>query len=142
MKRAPDADHVLILYDGVCAFCDSSVHWLLDRDPKGVFRFAPLQGGTAQALRARHPEIPEDIDTLVVVDAPGGDERVQLRAQAVLRILEELPSPWSRFRALRVLPVPLLDLAYRAFARLRYRLFGRLDACRIPSEDERARMLP
>ena len=142
MTLALDDAQVLILYDGVCGFCDASVHWLLDHDPDGVFRFAPLQGGTAQALRQRHPEIPTDIDTLVVVDALGGDERVYLRATAVLRILEELPAPWRRLRAVRVVPGPLLDLAYRAFARLRYRVFGRLDACRVPSPDERARMLP
>ena len=142
MQPDPDHTQILILYDGVCAFCDASVQWLLDRDEHGVFRFAPLQGGTAEALRQRHPEIPEDIDTLVVVDTGSGEERVQLRADAVLRIVETLPAPWCRLRVFRVLPVALLDLAYRVFARFRYRVFGRLDACRVPTAEERARMLP
>lgn len=142
MKPAPADAQVLILYDGLCAFCDASVHWLLDRDAANVFRFAPLQGATAKGLRQRHPGIPDDLDSLVVVDTLGGDERVYLRSAAVLRILAELPSPWRQLRALGVLPGSLLDLAYRAFARLRYRMFGRLDACRVPSADDRARMLP
>lgn len=133
-----DDASLLILYDGVCVFCDTSVRWLMERDPRAAFRFAPLQGGTAAELRLRHPEIPEDIDTLVVVEG----ERVYLRSAAVLRIVARLPAPWRWLRALRVLPDSLLDLLYRGFARVRYRVFGRMDACRVPSADERARILP
>jgi predicted DCC family thiol-disulfide oxidoreductase YuxK len=54
----------------------------------------------------------------------------------------ELPTPWRWLHAFDVLPAVLLDLLYRAFARVRYRVFGRMDACRVPSADERARILP
>ncbi len=139
----PVADaRVLILYDGVCVFCDRGVRWLMDRDPRGVFHFAPLQGGTAGPLRERHAEIPDDLDTLVVVETRGENEWVFLRSAAVLRIVAELPAPWRRLGVLRVLPTGLLDLLYRGFARIRYRVFGRMDTCRVPSEDERARILP
>ena len=77
----------IVLFDGVCNFCDGAVRWLLDRDRQGRLRFAPLQGATAAALRLRHPEIPADIDTLVLVEADAAGERVHLRSDAVLRVL-------------------------------------------------------
>lgn len=142
METAEPRDHLLILFDGVCGFCNAGVTWLLDRDPREVLRFAPLQGETAASLRRRHDEIPADIDTLVVVDTREGQEKVFLRSAAVVRILGVLESPWRHFRLLRLVPAPLLDLGYRAFARLRYRIFGKRDTCRVPSPEERTRMLP
>jgi predicted DCC family thiol-disulfide oxidoreductase YuxK len=133
-------DHVL-LFDGECGFCDGAVRWLLARDPRRRLHFAPLQGETAAALRARHPEIPRDPDTVVLVERGPGGERVHLRSQAVLRTLALLESPWRHAAWLRVLPRRLLDAGYRAFARRRYRWFGRLDACRVPAPEERARFL-
>lgn len=131
----------IMLFDGVCAFCDGAVRWLMDRDPEGRLRFAPLQGETAAELRARHPEIPRDIETMVLVEGPPGRERVYFRSEAVFRTLEVLQSPWRHLARLRVLPRFLADAAYRLFARLRYRLFGQRDSCRIPTPAEAARFL-
>ena len=57
------------------------------------------------------------------------------------RVLDEVDGPWRRLRWLRWLPRAVTDLGYRLFARLRFRIFGRLDACRVPSPLERARFL-
>jgi predicted DCC family thiol-disulfide oxidoreductase YuxK len=139
---SPAAFQRLVLFDGVCGFCDATVRWLLDRDSEGRLHFAALQGETAAALRRRHPEIPDAIDALVYVDATDGSERVYLRSEAVFRIWAEVEPTRPLLRWLRRLPRPLTDLGYRLFARLRYRLFGRVDACRVPSPEERARFLP
>jgi predicted DCC family thiol-disulfide oxidoreductase YuxK len=132
----------LVLFDGVCGFCDAAVRWLLRHDPQGRLRFAPLQGAAAAHLRARHPEIPEGLETLVYVEARGGEgERVYLRSEAVFRACAQLPEAPRWIGWLARLPRGLTDLGYRALARLRYRLFGRLDACRVPGPGERERML-
>lgn len=138
---APASFERLVLFDGVCGFCDRLVGFLIERDAAARLRFAPLQGETAAALRARHPEIPVDLETLVYVDASGDSERVYLRSEAALRIFGELAGGWRRLRWLRVVPRPLRDAGYRLFARVRYRLFGRLSACRVPAPAERARFL-
>ena len=140
MSAASTATH-LVLYDGVCGFCDASVRWLLARDERAVFRFAPLQGSAAAALRERHPEIGGSLDSIAYVDASDGSERVHLRSEAVFRILAELDPPWRWLALLRWIPRPLTDLGYRIFARLRYRVFGRLDECRVPTPAERRRFL-
>ena len=132
----------LVFFDGVCNFCDGAVRWLVAHDPDGRLRFAALQGETAEALRRRHPQIPRDVDTMVYVDASGGVEQVYLRSQAVLRVWIEVAPERALPRWLLRLPLPVADLLYRPFASLRYRLFGKLAECRVPSPDERARFLP
>jgi GMP synthase (glutamine-hydrolysing) len=131
----------LVLFDGVCAFCDAAVRWLVAHDPSGRFHLAPLQGESAAALRARHLDFPDEGETLVYVEQQGGSERLHVRSDAVLRICAQLPAPWRWLVALQVLPRSLRDTLYAAFARIRYRVFGKLDDCRVPSLEERARFL-
>lgn len=135
--------HPLVLYDGLCGFCDATVSWLLRHDPEGRFRFAPLQGETAAALLARHPEVPADLDSIILVEAgPDGAERLSWHSTAAFRIGARLDQPWRALSWLRVLPRFLTDLGYRAFARIRYYIWGRREACRIPTPAERTRFLP
>jgi predicted DCC family thiol-disulfide oxidoreductase YuxK len=129
----------IVLYDGVCGFCNGSVRWLAAHDRDARLHYAPLQGATAAALRARHPEIPTELETIAYVEEDG---RVSMQSAAVFRVLRELPAPWRWIGALRgLLPHALWDAAYRAFARRRYRWFGRLEACPIPPPALRARIL-
>ena len=136
MSAVPD---LLLLYDGDCGFCDRSVQWVLERDVEQRFSFAPLQGDTAAALRDRHPVIPRDLDSMVLVRVRDQEERIFLRSAAVLRVAAELPGLWRCFGILLVLPGWLMDLFYRPVAALRYRLFGRIDQCRrvLPEEAHR-----
>jgi len=140
--NALPTDARVVLYDGVCGFCNGSVRWLIARDPEARLRFAPLQGETAAALRARRPEIPTEIETMVFVDVAPGGERVFVRSAAIFRMLAELRAPWRWIAPLRWLaPAALWDVAYRAFARRRYQWFGRLEACPIPTPEVRERFL-
>jgi predicted DCC family thiol-disulfide oxidoreductase YuxK len=94
--RGEEPPRRLVLFDGVCVFCDGAVRKLIAADPDASLRFAPLQGETAKALRARHPEIPLDLDTIVFVEAAGAEERIHLRTDAVIRIAALVPGPWRR----------------------------------------------
>ncbi len=132
----------LVLYDGVCGFCDGAVRWLLERDPAGRFCYAPLQGETTAWLRRLHPEIPIDLDTIVLVESENNRSRVFLRSDAVWRVFAELAGPWRWFAWLRWLPRSLRDYGYGQFARRRYHWFGRFEACRMPDAAERARFWP
>lgn len=127
-----------MLYDGVCGLCAKSVRWILRHERDHEIRFAPLQGDTAAAMRAKHPEIPADIETVVFVDG----ERVHLRSKAFLHMAKHLRAPWRWIHAFRWWPAVLGDLGYRLVAALRYKLFGKHDTCEIPSPEHRARFLP
>jgi predicted DCC family thiol-disulfide oxidoreductase YuxK len=132
----------LVLFDGVCGFCDRAVRWLLDHDPRGRLSFAPLQGETAAALRRLHPEIPLDLETLVLVETTEGISRVFLRTDALWRACAELTGAWRHLAWLRWVPRRLRDFGYALFVPRRYRWFGRLDACRVPDAAERSRFWP
>jgi predicted DCC family thiol-disulfide oxidoreductase YuxK len=127
----------IVLYDGTCGLCHRSVRWILRHERDATLQFAPLQGETAAALRARVAGIPVGLDSVVLVDG----DRAYLRSQAFLHAARHLRAPWRWGYAFRWLPGPLLDLGYRVIAALRYRLFGRAELCDVPSPAHRARFL-
>ena len=132
----------ILLYDGLCNFCDDTVQFILERDRTGTLTFAPLQGDFASGLMSRHPELAA-IDSLMLVRrSANGDEVVLVRSAAALAIAHYLGGVWRIAGLLaRVLPTSMRDAAYSAFARRRIRWFGRREACRIASPAERARFI-
>lgn len=132
-------------FDGECNVCDRSVRYLLGRDTSHELHYASLQGTTADALRAARPDVPRDIDTFVLAEPAAGEPagmRVRVRTDGLLRALELTGGRplWARLLALA--PRPVRDLGYRAFVSQRYRLFGRKDACELPTPKQRSRLLP
>jgi len=138
----PPPTDLVLLYDGLCGFCNRAVRFILARDPGGTMRFAPLQGEFARDLLARRPELSR-VDSLILVDHAGrpGEEHVATHSEAVLRIWNYVGGPWRVVNLLRLAPRPLRDWGYDRFARFRYRLFGRFDSCPIPAADVRARFI-
>ncbi len=126
-----------MLFDGVCNLCSRSVQFIIKRDAKRRFRFAPLQSETA---RQRMKAVGASLDGLegVVLIEHG---RAYFRSDAVLRIASRLRFPWPVAAALILLPRRCRDWAYDALARRRYRWFGRKDACMIPTQEWRDRFL-
>lgn len=129
----------MVYFDGVCGLCNRFVDFVLRRDRRGVFRFAPLQGGTAseRLSQGRRPGNPE-LRTLLVEDKDGVHEK----SEAVLRVLAELGGAWRLFGIAKRVPRALRDGLYDLLARNRYRLFGKRETCRLPTAGERARFLP
>jgi len=127
----------IVLYDGVCGFCNQSVQLILRNDRHGRFRFAALQSEVGQALLRRHGLPADDLDTFVLVE----DGRAYLRSTGALRVARGMGGAWRLLSVLRIVPRPLRDFAYDLFARNRYRMFGRLDACMLPPPEVRSRFL-
>jgi len=130
-------DGPILFFDGVCALCNQSVDAILRADTRGAIHFAPLQGETAKRLLPPLPADPEDW-TLVYLDERGIHEY----SDAAIEVSRRLGGFWALAGLLRAVPRALRDPVYRWIARHRYRWFGKWDACRVPSADERARFLP
>ena len=130
----------VLLYDGVCGFCNKSVQMILDHDRRGGMRFAALQGVYGQSVIERHPEL-RGVDSVVYVEPEPGGERVHVRSDAALRVAAYLGGFWKLFLAARVLPRPLRDYFYDLFARNRYKFFGKYDSCMLPPPEVRERFL-
>lgn len=134
-KAVREKSHPTIFYDGVCGLCDRFVQFVLAEDKSGIFRLAPLQGETAkQALG----EDAAALKSVVLVDEKGN--RFE-RSAAVLRILSWMGGLWTVARLFFLVPAPLRDVVYNFIARRRYRIFGKFDACKIPTPDQRSRFL-
>jgi predicted DCC family thiol-disulfide oxidoreductase YuxK len=133
---------LVLLYDGLCGFCDGAVQFILARDPRGAMKFAPLQGDFARGVLARHTAL-AGLDSLVLVRRrPDGTEHVLVESAAVVAIGHYLGGVWGVLGALlRLVPPFLRNAGYGAFARMRYRVFGKFDACPLPSAEQRARFL-
>lgn len=133
----------VVLYDGVCGLCHRGVRALMDLDRGRQLHFAPLQGETAAHLGVDwDPDAPPGDATFVFVDNTGVEPKHHERMDGVAAELEVI----DRFRALawalRRTPKPIADGLYRLIAASRYRLFGRLDQCELPTRSQRERFLP
>jgi len=138
------AGDVIVLYDGVCGLCSRIVSFLLPRDRARRIHFAALQGALAAGILGRHglPPVEGDPQSIILVEAPGTPhERLFHRSAAALRIARLLPGAWPALAAFWVVPRLLRDWVYDRVANNRYRIFGRLDACTLPSPENRARFL-
>lgn len=130
----------ILFFDGYCGLCNGFVDFVMARDPRAVFRFAPLQGETANA------RVPDDAVPYGDPGAPRSiiyweDGRIHRRSDAVLFALPRLGGVWKLVRLLRVIPRPLRDFVYDFIARNRYRWFGKRETCRLPGPGERERFL-
>jgi predicted DCC family thiol-disulfide oxidoreductase YuxK len=130
-------EHPILLFDGVCNLCNASVKFVLRHDPEGVFRFAPLQSAAAREYLMRYGIDPAALLSAIVIE----DGRCYLRSAAALRIVRRLPWPWKSLYVLRLVPRPLRDAGYDLIAKIRYRIFGRTEACMVPTPEIAARFL-
>jgi predicted DCC family thiol-disulfide oxidoreductase YuxK len=132
-----NAAAAVVLFDGVCVLCNGSVRFIAKRDPAGYYRFAALESPAGGALLERYGVRHVSADTFVLIE----DGRVYFRSDSGLRIARRLGFPWSWLYPLVWLPRWLRDPVYSLVAVNRYRLFGKLDACPVPSPELRRRFL-
>lgn len=125
----------LMLFDGVCHLCSTSVR-IADRlDRAGALRFTPLQSPYGRALALAHGIDPDTPSTFAFFD----QGRPRLRSDGALALLAR--TPWRWLGVLRLIPRPVRDAAYDGVAAHRYRLFGKAQTCMVPSERLRARFV-
>lgn len=127
----------IVLFDGVCNFCNSSINFVIERDSKGYFKFAPLQSEAGEELIAKHGIDTAETDSVILVE----DGKAYTHSSAALKIARHLDGIWKLGYWMIIVPRPLRDVVYRFIARHRYRLWGKRDACMMPTPDVRARFL-
>jgi predicted DCC family thiol-disulfide oxidoreductase YuxK len=126
----------IVLFDGVCNFCSEAVNFIIRRDHKKQFKFAPLQSKIGHALRAKHG-IEPGVDSIVLIE----DGQAFTHSTAAIRIAKRLGGVLSVSAILSVIPAGIRDAVYNKFAQNRYRFFGKKEVCMIPTQDLRDRFL-
>lgn len=138
----------ILLFDGVCNFCDSAVNFVIAHDSEGYFKFAPLQSETGKELTHKfglkfegEDSGTEDgsipIDSVILIE----NDKAYTHSSAALRVAKNLEGIWSWGYVFMVVPKFLRDFFYKLFARYRYRLFGRKDVCMMPTPELKQRFL-
>jgi len=138
----------VLLYDGACGLCASSVQLVLRHDPDGPLRFASLQGPFGRAVVARHDAL-HGVDSMIWVEPSGPAtagaeagtplERVYVRSDAVLRVCGYLGGAWSLLGIGAIVPRALRDGLYALVARHRHALAR--PVCVLPTDAQRARFI-
>lgn len=129
-------DFSLVLFDGVCNFCNASVNFMIAHDPAERFKFAALQSEVGQKSLAIFGMQTAVFDSVILIE----NGQIYQRSDAALRIARHLVG-WRWAWAFRFVPLFLRDAVYRLVANNRYRIFGKADTCRIPTAAERNRFV-
>lgn len=137
MTNPPELPYKIILFDGVCNFCNYWVNFVLDRDNKNIFKFTSLQSEKGQELLDIYNLPKNDFDSFILISK----DNVFNKSTAVFEIVRNLNCPYKIFLPLKLLPTFVTDFVYDLVAKNRYKLFGKRAICRIPTEEEKSKFL-
>lgn len=127
----------IILFDGVCNLCNSSVTYVIQRDKKDVFRFAALQEAAGQKLITTHGIDTSQTDSVILVDG----EKVYVKSTAALRIARHLGGAHPLLYGFMIVPKFLRNWVYDYIAKNRYKWYGKKESCMIPTPELKAKFL-
>lgn len=132
-----DIDRPVLLFDGVCSLCNSTLLAIVRLDGDGEILFAPLQSDVAKELLDRLEMDTDYFDSVVLVE----DGTASTKSDAILRVCRRLDGPAPLLYPLIHLPEEVRNGVYDFVADHRYQVFGRKDECPIPPERLRQRFL-
>ena len=121
----------LILFDGICNLCNSSVLFIISHDPHAYFSFTSLQSHTGQQILRRYALPASDFDSFIYIK----EGKLYDRSTAALHVLNDLGGLWRIIYVFIIIPKPLRDFVYDFFARHRYRWFGKRNSCMVPTPE-------
>ncbi len=127
----------LILFDGVCNFCNSSINFIIDHDPEKNFKFVPLQSELGQSVLKQFNKNTKDFDSVILLK----NNQLYQKSEAAIEITKHLSGAWKYLAVFGILPAFILDFFYDIIAKNRYRIFGKTETCRMPTPELRERFL-
>ena len=137
MSEGTENCHGVIVFDGICNFCNSCVNFIIARDDKNTFTFAPIQSQTGLEMLKKYNISSDNIDTFLLVK----NSKPLTKSDAALTIAKELRKPWNYLAILGFIPKPIRDYVYSLIARNRYKWFGKKEQCMIPTPELRKKFL-
>ena len=127
----------IILFDGVCNLCNSSVQFILKRDRMNLFQFASLQGHFGQELLRARQWKQDHFNSFILLEG----SIIYTRSTAVLRVCKHLGGIWGFAYAFMIIPKFLRDAIYNLIAKNRYKWFGRREECWVPTPELQGKFL-
>lgn len=125
------------MFDGVCNFCNYWVNFTIERDVKNLYKFAALQSDEGQLLLQQYNVDQINSESFILIRG----ENVYTKSTAALEISKNLSGPVKLLYPFIFLPKFIRDFIYDLVAKNRYKIFGKSEVCRIPTEREKAKFI-
>lgn len=132
-------DKQLILFDGVCNLCNSSVLYVIKRDKRNKFLFAPLQSKIGETIIKEFNIDTTETDSIILYNPE--NQKIYSKSTAALHIAKSLNSLVKLLAIFFIIPSFIRNWVYDFIARNRYRWYGKKDACMIPTPELKAKFL-
>lgn len=129
----------LILFDGVCNLCNSSVLFVIKRDKKDKFLFAPLQSAIGKALITEFNIDTEKTDSILLYNPE--KHSITYKSTAALRVAKRLNFPINAMVIFMIIPSFIRNWVYDFIAANRYKWFGKKESCMIPTPELQSKFL-
>jgi predicted DCC family thiol-disulfide oxidoreductase YuxK len=130
-------NHPIILFDGICNLCNSSVQFVIKHDEDGLFKFASLQSRAGEALLEKYSLPLNSFNSFLLID----NGRIYSRSSAALMVAKRLKGPVKLAYAFMIVPAFIRDAVYNVIAKNRYKWFGKKDECMMPTPALQSRFL-
>lgn len=127
----------IVVFDGVCNFCNGTVNFVIRQDKNATLRYATLQSDVGQQLLQQYGLPQTNFKSFVLIE--GG--KAYTRSAAVLRLSRHLAWYWRWSQIFWLVPKFVRDAVYDLVAQNRYRWFSKKSQCMIPTPEMRSRFL-
>lgn len=131
------SEHKIILFDGVCNLCNSTVVRVIKNDKTDLFRFTTLQGAVGQVIVTEHGIDTAKTDSIILID----NKKAFTKSTAALRIAKDLSGAYPLLYGFIIIPKPIRDWVYDYIAKNRYKWYGKKDSCMIPTPELKKKFL-
>ncbi|MBD0824517.1 thiol-disulfide oxidoreductase DCC family protein [Aestuariibaculum marinum] len=138
MKVAIPINKQLILFDGVCNLCNSSVNFIIKRDKKNTFLFTPLQSQLGKQIIEEYNIDTNKTDSILLYIPEKG---ITYKSTAALKVASHLGFPANILSVFRIVPAFIRNWVYDFIAKNRYKWFGKKERCMIPSPELKSKFL-
>jgi len=128
----------LILFDGVCNLCNSSVQYVIKRDKKEQFLFTALQSDTGKQILNQYKIDTAKIDSILLYTPEQG---IYYKSTAALKIGASLGFPVNLMAIFFIVPAFVRNWVYDFIAKNRYKWYGKKESCMIPTPELKSRFL-
>lgn len=131
-------DKKIILFDGVCNLCESSVQFIIQHDKKDVFRFVALQSELGKKIVQYIGIESVNLDSILLYN-PG--VAYHYKSNAAIEIAKDLTGVYQFATIFRILPTSIRDKIYDYVAKNRYHWYGKKESCLLPTNELKSKFL-
>jgi predicted DCC family thiol-disulfide oxidoreductase YuxK len=130
-------DKKIVLFDGVCNYCNDKINFIIKNDNQDVFRFVALQSETGQKI-IKHLGIDSSLDSIILYE-PG--YAYFIKSEAVFRIIKYLSSSVRLLLLFNFIPTSIKNVFYDIIAKNRYNWYGKKESCMMPTEEVKRKFI-